>query len=39
MRSYIGTESLEYFIIQLFKYKDKSDVTKQTKMKDEAVDK
>ena len=39
IRSYIGTEFLEYFIVQLSEYKDKPDVTKQTKMKDEAVDK
>ena len=39
MRSYIGTEFLEYFILQSSEYKDKSDIAKQTKMKDEAVDK
>ena len=39
MRSYIGTEFLEYFIVQSSKYKDKSDVAKQRKMKDEAVNK
>ena len=39
MRSYIGTEFLEYFIVQSSEYKDESDVAKQTKMKDEAVDK
>ena len=33
MRSYIGTEFLEYFIVQSSEYKDKSNIAKQTKIK------
>ena len=39
MRSYIRTEFLEYFIVQLSENVNETDATKKTKIKNESLDK